>query len=349
MVYVVRNLRFVLLGTGTSGGIPIIACECPTCTSDDPRDRRLRSGAAVMWTDPAGRERVVLIDATPDLREQALRHRLRRCDAILFTHNHVDHIFGLDEVRRFNAVMRAPIDVYAERATMDSLRRVYKHIFEKDGNVNDSFVATLIPRLIEPARPIDIHGMRFTPIRLLHGRLPIVGFRVEEKRQQGIEASWHRGMKDDGEAGDGASRRAAISRQPASGDGGAEGGTAAQVFPLAYCTDVSGIPTESWGLLEGLGTLVLDGLRIRHHPTHFNLDQAVDVALRVGARQTYLTHIAHEIRHAEVDAGLPQGINLAWDNLILGGGQEADSPEIARRGAEDAALEGAPDPRFEDV
>jgi len=276
--------RFTFLGTGTSGGVPQIACDCVVCTSTDPRDTRSRTGAAVEWTDPTGRERLVLIDTTPDLRQQALRHKLQRCDAIVFTHNHVDHIFGLDEVRRFNAAMQAPIDVFADRETMESLRRVYRHIFEKEKNQNSSFVATLIPHVIEPERSFDLYGMRFTPIPLLHGRQPILGYRIE----------W-------------------VKAEPGSSD---------SPLPLAYCTDVSGIPPQTWPYLSGLRTLVLDGLRLRHHPTHFNLAQAVDHALQIGAGQTWLVHIAHEILHAREDAGLPEGISLAWDGLVLGEGVE---------------------------
>ncbi|MCA9280977.1 MAG: MBL fold metallo-hydrolase, partial [Phycisphaerales bacterium] len=270
--------QFLFLGTGTSGGIPIIACGCDTCTSDDPRDNRTRSGAAVRWTDPMGKDRLVLIDTTPDLRQQALRHRLNRCDAILYTHNHVDHTFGLDEVRRFNAVMNAPIDIYADAHTMGFLRNTFRHIFDRNANINNSFVASLIPNMIVPERAISLHGLRFTPIPLLHGKQPVLGFRIES-------------------------------------DTGADMGGA---FPIAYCTDVSAVPTDSWRLLEGLSTLVLDGLRFRHHPTHLTIDQAVGIAERVGARQTWLTHIAHEVRHSVVDDELPAGINLAYDGLALG-------------------------------
>ncbi|MEM1423891.1 MAG: MBL fold metallo-hydrolase, partial [Planctomycetota bacterium] len=196
----------------------------------------------------------------------------------LFTHNHVDHIFGLDEVRRFNYAMGSvPIDIYAEGYTLDALRRVYKHVFDAQDNVNKSFVATLIPHELREGAPVDLHGVRFTPIRLLHGRLPIFGFRIEPIA------------------------------------GGAE-----SPLPLAYCTDTSAIPTRTWAELEGLDTLVLDGLRHRNHPTHFTVDQATDAALQIGARETYLTHIAHEVSHAEVDARLPEGVRLSYDGLALG-------------------------------
>jgi len=272
-------MQFLFLGTGTSAGIPAIACDCPTCTSTDPRDNRTRTGAAVAWTDPEGRDRVVLLDATPDLRSQALRHDLRRCDAVIFTHNHVDHIFGMDEIRRFNAVMRAPIDIYAEPHTMEALQRVYQHVFDAARNVNESFVATVLPAALEPARPIDLFGMRFTPLRLMHGRLPILGFRIEPAPNAGLPtADW---------------------------------------APLAYCTDVSTIPPETWPHLEGLNTLVLDALRWRHHPTHMNIDQAVEAAQQAGAKQTYFVHIAHQVRHADAEARLPERIALAHDGLIL--------------------------------
>ncbi|MBX3402671.1 MAG: MBL fold metallo-hydrolase [Phycisphaeraceae bacterium] len=272
-------MRFTFLGTGTSAGVPLIACSCAVCTSSDERDKRLRTGACVQFVDAGGQERTILIDTTPDLRQQALRAGLTRCDAVIYTHNHVDHTFGLDEVRRFNAAQKSPIDVYAEAHTLDHLRRVYRHIFEAAHNVNQSFVATLIAHEIGPEKPIDLFGVRFTPIRLLHGRLPVLGFRIERQDS---------GPQDSGP------------------------------FPLAYCTDVSAIPPESWRLLRGVNTLVLDALRPRHHPTHFTLDQAINVAERVGAPRTYFIHMSHDLGHAETNAALPEGVQLAHDGLVLG-------------------------------
>jgi len=274
-------VRFTILGSGTSAGVPVIGCDCTVCTSADPRDQRTRSGACVEYIDRQGQPRVVLIDASPDLRFQALRQRLNRCDAILFTHHHVDHVFGLDEVRRFNAIMEAPIDIYAEPHTLENLQRVYRHIFESHKNVNPSFVATLIANLIEPDKPLDLHGLRFTPLRLMHGRLPIVGYRLDRT-------------------------------------GGSATIDADDPLPLAYCTDVSSIPPETWPALRGLKTLFLDALRYRHHPTHFTVDQAIEAAQRIGAGQTWLVHMTHDIMHRELESQLPERIRLSYDGLSVG-------------------------------
>ena len=277
-----RDVEVVVLGSGTSAGVPIIGCDCQTCRSDDPRDRRTRPAVCVRFRDSAGSDRVVLIDTSPDLREQALREQLRRCDAIVYTHNHVDHTFGLDEVRRFNAIMNAPIDLYAEANTLESLGRVYRHIFEPAGNVNDSFIATLIPHVLDVDEPIDLFDLRFSPLRLLHGRLPIVGFRIE--------------------AIDGSGALAVDQPSP---------------LPLAYCTDVSAIPPESWRSLEGLRTLVLDMLRYRKHPTHLSVDESIGAADRIGAERTFFIHMTHDIHHATLDARLPEGMALTYDGLVI--------------------------------
>ncbi|MCA9291480.1 MAG: MBL fold metallo-hydrolase [Phycisphaerales bacterium] len=273
---------FILLGTGTSAGIPVIGCDCRVCTSGDPRDARLRTAAAIRYVDAAGHPRTILIDASPDLRQQALRHRIDRCDAVIFTHNHVDHTFGLDETRRFNALMRSPIDIYADPHTLEHLHRVYRHIFRKEQNVNDSFVATLIPHVLDVGMAQTIHNLRFEPVRLLHGRLPVLGFRIDVV---------------DG-AGD------VVPDPPAP-------------FPLAYCTDVSAIPPETWPRLAGLRTLVLDMLRYRSHPTHLTVDEAIGTAEQIAATNTWFIHMTHEILHAELDAALPPGMRLGHDGLVL--------------------------------
>ena len=281
-------MRFTFLGTGTSSGVPCIGCSCAVCRSDDPRDRRLRTSGVLRFTDPGGTERTILIDAGPDLRQQALRAQLDRLDAILLTHNHVDHTWGLDEVRRFNVVMDAPIDVYADAHTTEGIRRVFAHIFDKAGNIQKSFVATLIPNRVRPGHPFELFGLRITPLALLHGRLPVIGYRFD--RLPTVD----RLSEPD------------AATNPAS------------ILPLAYCTDVSAIPPETWPELAGLNTLVLDALRHRHHPTHLTLDQAVEIAAQVGATKTWFVHMSHNLPHAQTNEDLPGGMALAHDGLTLG-------------------------------
>jgi len=278
----VSDVELLVLGSGTSAGVPLIGCRCDVCRSDDPRDRRSRPSVCLRLRDATGQARLVLIDTAPDLREQALREGLERCDAILFTHDHFDHTFGLDDVRRFNAVMKAAIDIYAEEATLDFLRRVYRHIFFPESNVNVSFVARLVQHVIQPCCAIDLFGLRFSALRLFHGKLPILGFRVDAL-----------------DAGGNVARE-----QPGP-------------LPLAYCTDVSCIPEETWPALGGLRHLVLDLLRPKPHPTHFSQAEAIDAAARIGAQETWFTHMTHDIAHREVDASLPATMRLAWDGLVL--------------------------------
>ena len=272
-------MRLRFLGTGTSSGVPVVGCGCRVCGSDDPKDTRLRTGAALEFTDPGGQERVILLDAGPDLRQQVLASGLERCDAVLLTHNHVDHCFGLDELRRFNVMMGGPIPIYADTPTMRAVRRVYAHIFDRASLKQDSFIATLIPVEIGHYEPFELFGLRITPITLLHGRVPILGYRFE----------WAPGGR----------------------------GSAGGVLPLAYCTDVSAIPPETWAHLEGLSVLVLDALRHRHHPTHFTLEQAERVADRVDADRTFYVHMSHDLPHAETQATLPDGRRLAYDGLAV--------------------------------
>jgi phosphoribosyl 1,2-cyclic phosphate phosphodiesterase len=252
-------VKVTFLGTGTSHGVPMIGCTCATCRSGDPRDRRLRP-ALFVEPDDGG---AILVDAGPDLRQQALTHGIRRVDAIVFTHGHADHVLGLDEVRRYNALQRGGIPCYADARTVGEIRRMFSYVFDsatpRGGGVPQLDTFTI-------AGPFCIGRQEIVPVPIFHGERPILGLRFGR---------------------------------------------------FAYLTDCNRIPDASWPLLDGVEVAVVDALRDRPHPTHFTLAEAVDAARRIGARQTYFTHMCHDLPHQATCARLPPAMQLAYDGLVV--------------------------------
>src|SRR2546428_682439 len=173
-------MRVTVLGSGTSHGVPSIGCDCAVCQSSDPRDKRTRPS---IWIEIereapspfAGEVRSILVDTSTDLRTQALACHVRRIDAILFTHSHADHVFGLDDVRRYNHMQRSPIGCYADAATVASLRHVFSYAFDptvqKGGGLPQLTLFSI-------AGPFCLGGVEIVPVPVMHGRLPILGFRI---------------------------------------------------------------------------------------------------------------------------------------------------------------------------
>jgi phosphoribosyl 1,2-cyclic phosphate phosphodiesterase len=164
-------LQITFLGTGTSHGVPMIGCECSTCRSSDPRDRRTRPSVFIEADDGSG----ILVDAGPDLRFQALTHGITRVDAIVFTHGHADHILGLDDVRRYNHLMRRPMPCYADARTVDDIRRTFGYVFDpatpKGGGVPQLEMFTV-------AGPFCLGRQEVIPVPVMHGDRMILGVRL---------------------------------------------------------------------------------------------------------------------------------------------------------------------------
>jgi len=163
------GLKITFLGTGTSQGVPLINCHCPVCSSDDPHNKRLRTSVTV-----TNGQTTVLVDTTPDMRQQLLRNPVSAIDAVLFTHAHADHIYGIDDLRRFNILQRTRIPIYGNRETLGRLGELFDYAFGA-GKLNLG-----VPNL----EAHEVHGkfrvgdLMIRPVRLLHGKQPVLGFRI---------------------------------------------------------------------------------------------------------------------------------------------------------------------------
>jgi phosphoribosyl 1,2-cyclic phosphate phosphodiesterase len=255
-------VKLTFLGTGTSFGVPVIGCDCGTCTSTDPRDRRTRHAALLQ-----NGEDVVLVDAPPELRLQLTDQRVASVDAVWITHCHADHIHGIDDLRAVSAHHRRRLDVFTGADCERTLRHRFAYIFSDYRPPPGTTKPELRLRTIEPLERITVGDLSLQALPLQHGPVTVLGFRV-----------------------------------------GA----------LGYLTDAKTLGPGTREALHGVETLVLNALWFGNpHPTHLNVEEAVELAGQIGARRAFLTHLTHRVRHTELERQLPDWIRPAYDGLSI--------------------------------
>lgn len=264
-------MKMILTGTGTSHGIPVIGCSCNVCRSSDSRDNRLRCSAFL--ESPAN----ILVDVGPEFRIQALKYKINKLDAVFITHSHADHLHGIDDLRVFShtkALDPAHPDnketegeglrIYTTTHAEHDIRHRFDYIFTpmKEGGGKPK-IQIMSAENISEKNPLFINGIEILPVMLKHGHLDDLGLLFSEEGKNGKKHS------------------------------------------IAYLTDCSFVPENSIELVKNnsgiLEHLVIDGLRLEPHSTHFSFEQALEAAQKMNPRNVYLTHITHNMSHVQIE------------------------------------------------
>ncbi len=299
--------KLTFLGTGTSQGVPIIACQCPVCRSTDLRDKRLRASAYIEYEGLK-----ILVDAGPDFRSQMLAQGVTHLDAILLTHNHKDHTGGLDDVRSFNYIDRKAVEIYCEPRVLKSLQVEYSYAFaeHKYPGAPEWHVHLIDERpfrvdSLENTGDLEwVHDVGYF-YRQADGSLVPSDNAVREASREQPNIIPIRGYHDD---------------MPVLGF---------RFGRIAYITDMSSLPDGELVKLQGLEHVTLNTVGYKKHHSHFSLDEALELAGRIGARYTWLTHLSHafprheqfcaQLREMCLQRGIGSIVQPAHDGLVIEG------------------------------
>ena len=250
-------VRLTVLGCGSSSGSPVIGCNCPTCCSDNPKNKRLRSSAWVQVGDIS-----IVIDTGPDFRTQALRENIEHIDAVLYTHPHADHLHGIDDLRVYCFRQKGGIPVYSNQFTLDNITSRFGHAFLP---VNKHWDKPVL-QAKTVSRAFYIKGVKVTPIFVQHGSWTCCDFRIGN---------------------------------------------------IAWLTDMKSISDKEIKKLRNLDYLFLDCLREEPYPSHLGWDEAMALAKKINAKQTYLIHMAHLMEYETSQKKCPPGVAIAYDGLVV--------------------------------
>ncbi|GET44850.1 MBL fold metallo-hydrolase [Capnocytophaga felis] len=251
-------MKITFLGTGTSQGIPVIGSNHPVSLSKNKKDSRLRTSAMISWENIN-----LVIDCGPDFRQQMLTNKVSHLEAILFTHEHADHTTGLDDIRPF-VYQQGDMPIYALPRVISELKRRFEYIFRTENRYLGA-PSVIINEIDDES--FSLFGKTITPIQVMHGNLPILGYRIQN---------------------------------------------------MAYITDAKTIRQDELDKLHDLDVLVLNCLREQVHPTHLNLEEALEIIEIVKPKRTFFTHISQTFGfHDEVSEKLPPNVFLAYDNLVI--------------------------------
>ena len=255
------SLTLTFLGTGTSVGVPMVACDCAVCLSDDPRNKRLRASLFVETSEVR-----FVIDTGPDFRTQCLREGLTDLDAAVYTHQHSDHIMGFDDLRRFCRGKDVRIPVYALEETLERLQMAFSYAFD----TSNWYPVYVKPEVNVVDGPFDLGNVQLTPLEVTHGKVRTVGYLME-------------------------------------GDS----------YRVAYVPDVKTFSNEALSQMQNLDCLILDATVHRDLRTHLSVAEAIAISEELQPKETWFTHMSHEIDHESDEAKLPKNMKFAYDGLKL--------------------------------
>ncbi|MCI1720830.1 MAG: MBL fold metallo-hydrolase [Bacteroidales bacterium] len=283
------------LGTGTSSGVPMIGCRCSVCSSTDEKDKRLRASAYIEYEGFK-----ILIDCGPDFRQQALRAGISELDAILLTHQHKDHTGGLDDIRAFNFLQKSAFPIYCEPMVLESLKKEYSYAAFHVKSLDGTSLESLSKDSSYPGSPeYEINLISDKPFTITKNiKDPRTG-RSEEKSLNITPI------------------RAMHYKLPVLGF---------RIGDCCYVTDANYIAKEEFTKMKKLKIFVINTVRRTKHISHYSLPEALDVIAKVGAQQSFITHLSHQMAddeqgikgtHRDLLHEMPDGVQPAYDGLIV--------------------------------